>query len=86
MKMLNLTLEQTMQILAVLICNVNFWLNEFIPTLKNTCFGPKKMMKTFLPAVLENTEKTSSCFITIFHNYGVASPVFFNFCLLAYLE
>lgn len=57
MKMLNLTLEQTMQILAVLICNVNFLLNEFIPTLKNTCFGPKKMMKTFLPAVLENTEE-----------------------------
>lgn len=34
MKMLNLTLQQTMQLLAVLICNVNFLLNGFISTVK----------------------------------------------------
>lgn len=34
MKMLNLTLQQTMQILTALICNVNFLVNGFISTVK----------------------------------------------------
>jgi len=45
--MLNLILEQTMQILTALICNVNFLLNEFIPTLKTTLFGQKKKDENF---------------------------------------
>lgn len=42
MKMLNLTLQQTMQPSAAFICNVNFLLNEFISTVKNTEKKDKK--------------------------------------------
>lgn len=64
-----------MQILAALICNINVLLNEFIPTLKTMCFGPKKMMQTFLLAVLENTEEKHLHVLPKFFTItGFASP------------
>lgn len=70
MKMLNLTLQQTMQPSTAFICNVNFLLNEFISTVKNTEKKDKKRKKkTFPLTVLENTGgKILPCFIMYFHN------------------
>lgn len=82
MKMLNLTLQQTMQILTALICNVNFLVNGFISTVK------KQQEKNVPLAVLKNTRsKIFPCFILYFHNYWDCFPLCFLQAFgLVYLE
>lgn len=85
MKMLNLTLQQTMQFLAALICNVNFLVNGFISTVKKQ---QEKKKENVPLAVLKSTRsKILPSFILYFHNYWDCFPLcFLQAFALVYLE